>query len=186
MKIKDIFKSIKNRIAPKRASKAIVEIRNQTFADGRVTVDHPYTNYRKQQILRAKDYLNQSWKLEFLEEEQVCNMRTSDILTALSDTSPEFNRALHDFIQFVVTEHTLVADNPEGQRIIDETIELMRTKKEPFTTKLERAASSVFLHGAIFSELVFDLQGILFSNFKVIDATLVEFQEDEDPIDGQM
>ena len=46
--------------------------------------------------------------------------------------------------------------------------------------------SSVFLHGAIFSELVLDLAGVNFENLRIIDATWAEFKPTEDPVEGQI
>ena len=159
---------------------------NSTYAAGRVTVDKPYSNrFNRNDRIKAKDKLNTPWQMTFLDESVLGVKSTTDILNLLKDVSRDLDRALHDFVQFVVTSYELTCDNTEGQRIVDEALLVMRNKKEPFMTKLEKASASIFLHGAIFSELVLDLQGINFSNLKIIDATIVEFEPTVDEVDGE-
>ena len=184
--MKDFIKDLIAKIFGIDQSPGSIEVQNSTYAATRVTVDHPYKRYITDNRLKATDSLNKhSWNLAFLDERYLASQTTTDLIDSLKDVSPEFNRALHDFIQFVVTSYELVVDNPEGLNILEEVIETMSDKKESFITKLEKAASSIFLHGAIFSEVVFDPQGREFSDFVIIDATLVEFRESEDPVDGQ-
>ena len=183
MKITDRIIHFLNRFRSKSTSTIIKQSRE--LAAGRETVDHPYSTYRTNRILKAEDHLNSNWQMRFLQEREVSYMNTVDLLKLLSDVSPEFNRALHDFIQFVVTPGELVVDNPAGQIILDNALQTMMDKKEPFITKLEKAASSIFLHGAIFSELVLDPTGRQFSDLKIIDATLAQFRQVDDPVDGQ-
>ena len=174
---------------PDPQPKPMVEISNQagvTYAAGRETTDTPYTRFYNQTRLRAKDQLNQQWKLDWLNEQTVAFKTTTELLSILSESSPDFSRALHDFMQFVVTDYDIVVDTPEGQRVVDDALQLMKDKKESFTVKLEKAAASIFLYGAIFSEVVLDLQGFDFSDFVIIDATLAEFEPSNDPVDGEV
>lgn len=186
-KIIDSVSSMIDKFRKPSVEETIVMIRNsrQQFAAGRVTVDHPYRRFLGQKILKADEHLNQNWQLKFVEEQNIAYMETVDLLNLLKDLSPDFSRALHDFVQFTITPGELVCDNEEGQRILDEALEIMRNNKEGFITKLEKVGASIFLHGAIFSELVLDLQGINFVNLNIIDATLAQFQETEDPVSGQ-
>lgn len=186
-KIIDSVSSVIDRFRKPSVAETIIMVRNsqQQFAAGRVTVDHPYRRFLGQKVLKADEHLNQNWQLRFVEEQNIAYMETVDLLNLLRDLSPDFSRALHDFVQFTITPGELVVDNDEGQRIVDEALETMRNNKEGFITKLEKVGASIFLHGAIFSELVLDLQGINFVNLNIIDATLAQFQENEDPVSGQ-
>lgn len=193
--MKNFFQSILNMISSwnKNSSSNIILVENSTatsrskkFAAGRETTDFPYQRYLANQRLRAKDALNTNWNLGFVDERQLVGIRTTDMLKQLIDTSPDFDRALHDFVQFVVTDPEIVVDNPEGQGIVDEAIQRMSLKKETLISKLEKAAASIFLHGMIFAELILDPAGVEFSDIAIIDALLVEFQPAVDPIDGDV
>lgn len=186
-KIIDSVSTIIDKFRKPTVAETIIMIRNsqQQFAAGRATVDHPYRRFVGQKVLKADEHLNQNWQLRFVEEQNITYMETVDLINLLKDLSPDFSRALHDFVQFTITPGELVCDNPEGQRILDEALDTMRNNKEGFITKLEKVGASIFLHGGIFSELVLDLQGINFVNLNIIDATLVQFQEVDDPVSGQ-
>ena len=183
MQILDTIKSFFNKPSTREI---ILQVRN-TYAAGRVTVDHPYRKYRGGQVLKGTDFLNQNWQMRFLEEENIAYMSTIELLNLLKDVSPDFNRALNDFRRFVLTDYSIIVeDNPAGQAILDEALETMRRNKDPFGVKLEKAVSSVFLHGAIFSELVLDLSGVNFENIRIIDAMWAAFKPEDDPVEGQI
>ena len=179
---------------------------NVTYGDGRETTDTPYTRYYSDHIIRARNELDKAWNYTFLDERRIGTIKTTDMLEILKDVSPDFNRALHDFVQFVVTSHKFAIHDPSadptlrqttssvnqsaivenGKAILNDALQKMRDKNESFGVKLEKAAASIFLHGAIFSEVVLDLQGRAFSDFIIIDATLADFQLSNDPVDGEV
>ena len=190
--MKDFVSGLINRWLPwiKKPEDVVISVENSTlpknYAATRITTDYPYQRYLGQQRLRAEDALNTAWNLPYIDERQLVCVRTTEMLKQMINTSPDFDRALHDFTQFVVTDPEVVCDNAEGQRIIDEAISTMSLKKESLIAKLEKAAASIFLHGMIFSELILDPAGVNFSDIAIIDALLVEFQPTEDPVDGDV
>lgn len=192
----------------KRVGTSLVETKSgvKTYGDGRETTDSPYRRYYGDTRISAKDKLDHAWNMAYLDERRLPFMKTTDLLKVLMETSPDFNRALHDFVQFTITDYDFAVHDPSadpnlrqsdagtnqsavttnGMAIINEALMVMKEKNESFTVKLEKAAASIFLHGAIFSEVVLDLQGRNFSDFVIVDATLAEFQPTNDPVDGEI
>ena len=156
-----------------------------TRGDGRTTYDEYYlTPFSTGFAFISPDNEN-DWKLRTVDETQLSSQRAQELINIFVNSSPDLDRALHDMYQFCNTGWTLICEDERGQRVLDNAQDSMAALGKDLDTKIDELIASGFLWGALYTESVFDLNGIDFVDLVVISPAQARYQRREDPVRGQ-
>ena len=98
-----------------------------------------------------------------------------DLINKLVKSDPTMDLALSVFTTLTSKEHALTATTDRGQREIDEILQMLESKKNPFSLFISHIATSIMLRGNILVEAVF-VDGEV-DNLYAIDPVFVEWRE---------
>ena len=118
-----------------------------------------------------------------LSEDEVLGNDINDLTDLLVRNDSGISRALDIFVTLGAISFSLTCEDPRGQALLDDGLELLERKNNPFRTFLARIMSSAYLRGNIFAEVSFDRQQNM-SNFFCIDPRYAYWEGVKDPNDG--
>ena len=120
-----------------------------------------------------------------LTEENLLDMNPFELSDLMVKNDPTIDKIVDDFIVYALIAFSYNCDNPKGNDVLDEFIDLLNQKRNTFRSSLTKLFTSVILRGELCCEIVFD-EEMNASNFFVVDPQFIKFESKNDPIDGQV
>lgn len=136
------------------------------------------------------DPLN-DWRLSELSESTLDRISTAKLIELLADLSPEVSRALWDFIRFCNPGFTAVALRPNSDEQDDRATAVLSSMLDTLAdlhgatnVQINRLFFSIFIRGAMLTELVLDENGREFVDLAIPDPYGIRFKKYQDPVRG--
>ena len=118
-------------------------------------------------------------------EQDLMDMKPHDLADVMVKNDPTIDKILDDFIINTLIDYSYDCEDPRGNEVLDEFIDLLERKRNPFPMSLVKIFTSIALRGEIFMEVVFD-DNMNASNLFVMDPRFAKFEERNDEVDGQI
>lgn len=127
---------------------------------------------------------NRGYTFEWLLEPALATTQAGPLYKNIIEWAPPVKRAYDHFRRGILTEWKLTGDTPQMQAYLDEAIEIMDRRGEPFDTALEKLVSYGYWGGAYFCEVVIDEETRDFIKFNSTDPFRVRFKPFDDEREG--
>lgn len=156
----------------------------------RLSQDNPGWAYPFRTVLPPNDY-ESAWRTFQLDATTLDKVPASRLLLLLADLSPEFSKALWDFLRFCNPGwefdcFTLDGDPyPEAKLLIEDFLALLKDLYGSPSVPINRLFFSAFLRGALMAELVIDDAGNMV-DLATPDPISARFVTVEDPVRGKI
>ena len=155
-------------------------------ADGRATYDEYYLTPLSSGFAYISPDNENDWKLKSIDERELALQNATQLIEILVDSSPDLSRALHDMHQFCNTGWTLECEDERGKQILDNALVQMEELGQDLDSKVDALIAAGFLWGALYTESVFDLNGIDFVDLVVVNPAQARYQRrDDQSVRGQ-
>lgn len=157
---------------------------------GRLSYDRPEDQYKSALGIFAKQASETLWRKLSLDSGTLDRMTPEKLMELLSDLSPEFSRALFDFVLMFNPGYELKAYKPgtetpddAGQAVLDQALLTLSTNYGAPEVVFNRLAITAAIRGALFSEVVFNDAGELI-DLATPDPQWVIMDRVDDPLRG--
>lgn len=152
---------------------------------GRLSVDTPFTLFGSAHIVKPPSSPELQWQLLRLDNDLLSRVSPIQLIEYLADLSPDVSRALWDFLRLCNpgwTCEVYTAKKPKdgkpdlvGQGMVDSFCSDMENLYGSFDVLIGRMFTAAFLRGALFSELVLDLDGKKMVDWATPDPSTIRF-----------